>query len=1004
MIRLALNYLGSFEVKLDGKEISHFRSANVQGLLLYLSLQPGRPLSRAVLATLFWPDEPEASAKNNLRQSLYRLRQLFPNDGNGEPFFLVNRQTVQFNKDSDFTCDVHRFDELLAARNLAPAAELFHGTLADGFSADSLEFEEWLRLEREFVLKKGINTLNDLANQQLEQGDFAAVQQTAQRQISFDPWGELGHRQLILALALAGDRSGALAQYATCKRLLDVELGVEPEEQTDRLADAIREGEPLDFALSDIKQSQVAKLDSLKVLDRLDPLPDQKLFGIEKKRAQVVEALEAADRPWLVSLDGLGGIGKTSLANEVVHHFLDSDRFLDIGWVSAKQEEYVTGRGIQSTRKPALDAESLLDQLLAQLADGPYPANKFEAKRLALLTILHEKPSLIVIDNLETIADYEELLPLLRFLSRPSKFLITSRMSLHNETDVTCFNLSELPQPDALAFLRYEAKHQVIKPLLERGDSVLEEIYATVGGNPLALKLTLGQVHVLPIEQILRSLRLAKGKQIDELYIYIYWQAWQMLDSNSRHLFVSLPMVPNGTLDQLEVASGLDSDRLQSAIEALRTLSLIEPSGGVITQRYRIHRLTETFLLHEVIRWQQLDMADREPESEHFEERLGEVLDHWQTKRNLVTVDVEALDAEKEGILRAIHFGLDYEPSWPVVQELISALTAYMERWGHWSVWHDTLQRAIEVAQNLDDLDGALVMMNLRGRILQRLSRQDELIQNYRQVIRLARKTGNQIEEGRACSNLGYNLTNYGYFWRAEVLNCHALSIFDQHNFLHGQAHTNNHLGLLFTQMGQWEKAQKHLEVACNIWQLLNDNHGLIYGLENLGILFNEQLQPEKAITYLNQALEKAEESSEIGELANIYINLSTSMSKLGKLADAEKFAREAEYLHRKSNNFYGVYKAQASLAISLLHQGDFKKSQRYFLASQKGFRSLLNKEWEMRIEHQMLKGYIKAQDLEQSRISVNNLKRLEKENKKYTWNSDYLDTMQTYEKLVSIN
>jgi DNA-binding SARP family transcriptional activator/tetratricopeptide (TPR) repeat protein len=773
MVRLALNYLGSFEVRLNGQKITHFRSANVQGLLLYLSLQPDRPLSRSVLAALFWPDEPETSAKNNLRQSLYRLRQLLPNDDNSEPFFLIDRQTVQFNKASDYACDVQRFDELLAAGNLPQAADLFQGNLADGFTADSLEFEEWLRLEREFVLKRGINTLNDLTHQQLEQGEFTAAQQTAQRQISFDPWSELGHRQLMLAHALAGDRSGALAQYAACRNLLDEELGVEPDEQTETLANTIRAGESLDFAWSGIQRT-IVKLDPLKILGRLDPLPDQKLFGVKAKRQKIVTVLEAADRPWLVSLDGLGGIGKTSLANEVVHHFLESDRFLDIGWISAKQQEYVTGRGIKSTRKPALDAESLLDQLLAQLADGPYPANSFEAKRLALLGILREKPSLIVIDNLETIADYEELLPLLRFLSRPSKFLITSRMSLHNETDVFCHNLSELSQPDALAFLQYEATHQDIRPLLDAPDSVLEEIYATIGGNPLALKLAIGQANFLPIEQILNSLRFAKEKQIDELYVYIYWQAWQMLNSDSRHLFVSLPMVPNGTFEQLAMASGLDAGPLQQALEALRTLSLIEPSGELTAPRYRIHRLTETFLLNEVIKWQQPDTAGREPESEQFEERLVVVLDHWQTERKVVSIDVKELDAEKEGILKAIHFGLDFDPSWPVVKELISALTSYMERWGHWAVWHATLNRAIGVAQKLGDVDGELVMMNLRGRILQHLSRPDELIQNYRRVIRLARKAGNEIEEGRACSNLGFNLIDRGNYWRAEVLSQHG--------------------------------------------------------------------------------------------------------------------------------------------------------------------------------------------------------------------------------------
>ena len=54
----------------------------------------------------------------------------------------------------------------------------------------------------------------------------------------------------------------------------------------------------------------------------------------------------------------------------------------------------------------------------------------------------------------------------------------------------------------------------------------------------------------------------------------------------------------------------------------------------------------------------------------------------------------------------------------------------------------------LQMAGAGDDMEGSRrLWTNLRGRILQRLSRPDELIQNYRRVIRLARRAGNEIEE-----------------------------------------------------------------------------------------------------------------------------------------------------------------------------------------------------------------------------------------------------------------
>ena len=219
--------------------------------------------------------------------------------------------------------------------------------------------------------------------------------------------------------------------------------------------------------------------DKYQALSRLEALPDQKLFGIDRFQQQAVEWAVDDQRPWLISFEGLGGLGKTTLADSVVRQFIDSNRFADIGWVSAKQERYVTGRGIQPDGNPALNRESLIDQLILQLTTGPFPVGDFNAKRLFLMRHLKEKPTLIVIDNLETVVDYLSLLPLLRTLTQPSKFILTSRMSLKNEGDVSCLSLQELSAADAYSLLQHEATTQQIGPLMHVDESILERIYKT---------------------------------------------------------------------------------------------------------------------------------------------------------------------------------------------------------------------------------------------------------------------------------------------------------------------------------------------------------------------------------------------------------------------------------------------------------------------------------------------------------------------------------------------
>ncbi|MEZ4656952.1 MAG: BTAD domain-containing putative transcriptional regulator [Caldilineaceae bacterium] len=453
--------------------------------------------------------------------------------------------------------------------------------------------------------------------------DYATAHGYAQRQLQLEPWQESAHRQLMEILALQGDRGAALAQFAACQRALAAELGVEPDAETVALYEQIRAGEVLrkgeggkggrgevrntmyDLRTESVEQTIVNR--KSEIVNHLDPLPDQRLFGIEAPKARLLEVLHAVDRPWLAAIDGIGGIGKTTLATLLVHEMLPSDRFANMAWVSAKQEEFRPAVGIAETGRPALDVETLTNALLEQLMARPPLTAALPEKQAALTSLLKAQPHLIVVDNLETVADYQALIPFLRQLANPSKFLITTRLTLQSYSDIFCYSLTELPAAEVHAFIRYEAAGRNIERLAGATDAQLQNIYEVVGGNPLALKLVIGQAAFLPLGQVLENLQLAQGKKIDQLYVYIYWQAWEMLDDAGRQLFLAMPAVDDGAFMELVMVSGLDPDETQEALVRLIDLSLVQTGGDLDEPRYRLHRLTETFLMHEVLKWQQGD-------------------------------------------------------------------------------------------------------------------------------------------------------------------------------------------------------------------------------------------------------------------------------------------------------------------------------------------------------------------------------------------------------------
>ena len=71
---LNLQFLGTFTVTRNGTPVTSFRSDKARALLAYLAIERDYPHARSTLCALLWPDMPETTALQNLRQTLSRLR------------------------------------------------------------------------------------------------------------------------------------------------------------------------------------------------------------------------------------------------------------------------------------------------------------------------------------------------------------------------------------------------------------------------------------------------------------------------------------------------------------------------------------------------------------------------------------------------------------------------------------------------------------------------------------------------------------------------------------------------------------------------------------------------------------------------------------------------------------------------------------------------------------------------------------------------------------------
>ena len=518
MHHLVISLLGGFRVTLDDLPVTRFRSARVQALLVFLALESQRAHSREALATLFWPDEMDTSAKQNLRQALYQLRQLLgetdQTDSEAQPvsFLLISRDSVQFNPASDHTLDVADFEAHLAHKRYTDAIALYHGELLANLVSSSEAFEEWLTVRRERLHMQMLDACTQLTTQALTHHDYVSAQDYARRQLDLEPWREQAHRQLMLALAASGERAAALAQYKTCQRILVAELGVQPDAATEDLLKQIRAG-----AIKPFQEVDLPKFAPNPTLPRasegtgegdgLPPLlslpsdggglgwgrpdwgdaPDiANFYGRVAEQTQLAQWL-GQDHCRLVTIIGMGGMGKTALAARLSKQIVD-------------QFEFVIWRSL-------VNAPPLANILQAwvkffngqQLAN--WPAD-LDAQLGLVFEQLRRLRCLLVLDNVESIMqggdraghyrvgyeDYGQLFKRLGESDHRSTLLLTSR-----EQPRECARLqADTPRVRSLALTGLDATIGG-ELLTQRGligpRESTDALVTRYSGNPLALKL-----------------------------------------------------------------------------------------------------------------------------------------------------------------------------------------------------------------------------------------------------------------------------------------------------------------------------------------------------------------------------------------------------------------------------------------------------------------------------------------------------------------------------------
>ncbi len=519
--------LGPLEVTVDGVPVP-VGGPKPRALLATLLLRPGVVVSTDRLVGVVWGEDPPSAALGALRVYVSRLRALLPPLEDGER--LVYRAPGYALAVADGELDATEFTRLVVeARRHAAAAEhgraldLLNGALAlwrgDVLAEfDAVEIDADADIARLTGLR--LAAMEERAEALLQLGRSREAVPELEALVQRFPERERLAVLLMRALYGCGRQRDALAVYQALRHVLIEELGVEPSEPARMVHRQLLEHDP---ALTPAGPRLLTNL----------PRRATSFVGRGEEVSRVAAAL--CESP-LVTLTGVGGVGKSRLALEVAG--LDQSRFPGGVW---------------------------LCELAALAAGGPVGHVVTAALRVrqrhgrtieeTLIEYLRARTLLIVLDNCEHVLDEASRL-VDRVVSNCHHVVVlaTSREAL-GVAGEQVWPVAPLSVPDATTLFVQRAR--AAQPDFEPGpetEASVAEICRRLDGLPLAIELAAARMRVMNAAEAVHRLddgRLLAGgartvpPRHQSLAAAIDW-SYRLLSEDQQRLFARLSVFAGG--------------------------------------------------------------------------------------------------------------------------------------------------------------------------------------------------------------------------------------------------------------------------------------------------------------------------------------------------------------------------------------------------------------------------------------------------------------------------
>jgi predicted ATPase/DNA-binding SARP family transcriptional activator len=581
--------LGGFDASAGERSVpaGAWRLRKARTLVKLLALEAAHSLHRDQVIDTLWPDLGSDAGRNNLHQVIHAARRAMSTLGvDGAAVLSMQDDLLTLGRDLPVVTDV---EELRSAAETAAAAgqhdelvQLLHDSAGELLPEDA--YETWARHHAVAYQEWRTRLVMDVVEAQLDNGDADKAVVLLAPIVGADPMNEPANRALMRALGASGRRSEALLVYERLRGVLRDELAAEPEAQTREVFRALLIGAAgLQEPVTIPSPRPAGNLPA-----RMTPLVG--------RGRELTETRAILGRTRLLTLTGMGGAGKTTLAIEL-----------------ARRSAADFPGGVHLVELGALtDGEQVAPQIArGLLLEVPPDAPPVEA----IVAQLRQRQLLVVLDNCEHLLDAcaRVVSELLR--GCPGLYVLaTSREALRIEGEVSWRTPSlDLPDPSAASQLPeladvasvelFVARASAALPefaLTEDNASAVAEICYRLDGIPLALELAAACIPTLSPQQIagrlgdsLNLLRRGGRATITRQQTLEATLAWshELLAPDEQVLFRRLAVFAGScTLEAVESVCGADLEQrtVLASLARLVDTSLVIAEARSDVTRYRL--------------------------------------------------------------------------------------------------------------------------------------------------------------------------------------------------------------------------------------------------------------------------------------------------------------------------------------------------------------------------------------------------------------------------------